>query len=263
MEPKIAAQDTSFGSWLKQRRISLDLTRKSLSECVGCSPKTIEKIESGERRPSRQIVQLLLGCLQVPEEQHEALLSRARLGHSQEGREPAYSFPEGSQPDTSKVPNNLPAPLTSFVGRTEALEATSKLLRSPAIRLVTLTGPPGIGKTRLSLQSATSLLRDFRDGVYFVPLAAVRDSGLVGSTIARELGVRESAGRTLVDAMKSYLRDKQLLLVLDNFEQVVEAAPLVTELLAATPNLKIIATSREALHLYGEHNYPVPPLAVP
>src|SRR5688572_4333073 len=132
MAPMIIAPAASFASWLKKRRTSLDLTRKSLAECVGCSPKTIEKIESGERRPSRQIVHLLLSCLDVPSEEHEALLSRARMGHSPEGRETAYS----ASTDASTRLNNLPAPLTSFVGRTESLETVTTLLRKPVIRLV-------------------------------------------------------------------------------------------------------------------------------
>ena len=268
MEPTTIAPNVSFASWLKHRRNSLDLTRKGLADCVGCSPKTIEKIESGDRRPSRQIVQLLLECLQVPQEDHEALLSRARVVSSQdEGSDgdivADFTTYGGLPPKSPDRPNNLPAPLTSFVGRAEALEAVQALLQKAEIRLVTLTGPPGIGKTRLSLRIGTSLLRHFKDGVFFVPLAAVRDTKLVGSAIAREFGLRESAGRTLVDVLKVYLREKHLLLILDNFEQVVEASPIVTQLLAAAPNLKIIATSREALHLYGEHNYAVQPLDVP
>ncbi|HKP53612.1 MAG TPA: tetratricopeptide repeat protein [Chloroflexia bacterium] len=256
------SSQTSFGQWLKQRRKMLDLTQKGLAECVGCSAKTIEKIEAGERRPSRQIGELLLRCLQVPDEEWPDLLLQARTDSAADGR-PASTPSIHTIARPSTAPNNLPAPLTSFIGRSGVLDEIRALLRNPSVRLVTLTGPPGIGKTRLSLQLASSSLADFADGVFFVPLSAVRDTGLVVSSIAVELGVRESGGRTLVEALKAYLKEKEMLLVLDNFEQVVEAAPLVTELLSAAPRLKVLVTSREALHLYGEHNYAVPPLEVP
>jgi predicted ATPase len=131
------------------------------------------------------------------------------------------------------------------------------------VRLLTLTGPGGTGKTRLGLQVAADLLEDFESGVFFVPLEALRDPTLVASSIARTLGLQDRAGQVLLDSLRESLQDKQMLLVLDNFEQVVAAAPLVAELLAACPRLKCLVTSRVVLRLRGEHEFPVPPLDLP
>jgi predicted ATPase len=130
------------------------------------------------------------------------------------------------------------------------------------VRLLTLTGPGGTGKTRLALQAAADLLDEFEDGVFFVALATLTNPTLVASTVAQVLGVRESGDQPLIEGVKDYLKDKLLLLVLDNFEQVLEAAPLAGELLSA-PRLKVLATSRIPLAVYGEHEYAVPPLSVP
>ncbi len=130
-------------------------------------------------------------------------------------------------------------------------------------RLVTLTGPGGSGKTRLALQVATELIDQFQDGVFFVALAPITDPGLVASTIAQSIGISETAGRSIMDSLKDYLQGKSLLLVLDNFEQVISAAPLVAELLKSGSGLKILVTSREALRISGEREYFVPPLALP
>jgi predicted ATPase len=129
--------------------------------------------------------------------------------------------------------------------------------------LLTLTGPGGTGKTRLALQLAADFLEEFEDGVFFVALATITDPKLVSSTIAGPLGVKESAEQPLTEGLKGYLREKDLLLVLDNFEQVLEGASVVGELVAACPKLKVLATSRIPLRLYGEQEYPVPPLALP
>ncbi|MGH2534100.1 MAG: ATP-binding protein [Thermomicrobiales bacterium] len=156
----------------------------------------------------------------------------------------------------------LPAPLTPLVGREEEIARVAALVRDPAVRPLTLTGPGGVGKTRLALQVAADVAEEFADGVAFVELAAVRDSELVAPTIAQTLGVR-SAGRHPIDALKTALHDQELLLVLDNFEQVIEAGPQVTELLAACPRLTVIVTSRSLLHLAGERRFAVPPLGLP
>jgi predicted ATPase/class 3 adenylate cyclase len=163
-------------------------------------------------------------------------------------------------------PNNLPSRLISFVGRERETIEVKRLLG--AARLLTLTGPGGSGKTSLALRVASELLdsehgEGFANGVFFVALATISDTGLVVSTIAHTLGVREAAGRPLLDNLKDALREKQLLLVLDNFEQLLPAASLVHDLLATSPRLKFLVTSRAVLHLSGEKDYPVPPLALP
>jgi predicted ATPase/serine/threonine protein kinase len=159
--------------------------------------------------------------------------------------------------------HNLPAQLTSLIGRAQEIQAVCALLRQPEVRLVTLTGTGGVGKTRLGLQVATDLLDDFPDGVCFVPLAPTRDPDLVVATIAQTLGIQEAGGQSFSDLLHAYLQDKQLLLLLDNFEQVATAAPRLSDLLAVCPHLKILVTSRAVLHIRPEHEFPVPPLALP
>ncbi|HLU10634.1 MAG TPA: LuxR C-terminal-related transcriptional regulator [Oceanobacillus sp.] len=161
------------------------------------------------------------------------------------------------------TPSNLPAPTTSLVGREQEIAAVYQLLLRDDVRLLTLVGTAGIGKTRLSIEAAAMLLGDFPDGVYFVSLAPLSAPSLVANAIAQTLDVQETGGQNIEEMLKSYLREKRLLLVLDNFEHLLPAAPLVSELLKATPNLKVLATSREALRVYGEQEYPVPPLSQP
>ncbi|HET9591207.1 MAG TPA: tetratricopeptide repeat protein [Anaerolineales bacterium] len=160
-----------------------------------------------------------------------------------------------------RAPNNLPVLLTSFIGRSSEIADIKQLLSDG--RLLTLTGPGGSGKTRLALQVASELVDDFHDGVFFAALAPVTDPGLVASTIAQTLGVTETAGQPIVETLKDYLQSRTLLLLLDNFEQVIDSAPLAAQLLAACGQLKILVTSREALRIRGERIYPVPPLALP
>jgi predicted ATPase/class 3 adenylate cyclase len=160
-------------------------------------------------------------------------------------------------------PNNLPAQPNPLLGREQEAAAASALLRTDGVRLVTLIGPGGTGKTRLGLQVAADLIDDFENGVFLVDLAPITDPNLVLSTIAQALGVRETGGTPLEDSLKAFLSEKQLLLLLDNFEQVLEAAPVVAGLLAAAPRLKVLVTSRAVLNLRGEHEFPVPPLGLP
>lgn len=159
------------------------------------------------------------------------------------------------------LPNNLPLQLTSFIGREREMREVKELLGGT--RLLTLTGPGGSGKTRLSLQVAAESIEEFRDGVFFVTLAPITEPGLVISTIAQTLGIAESGGRSVLESVKDYVHSRQMLLLFDNFEQVVSAAPLVVELLGASSQVKILVTSREGLRVRGEREYPVPPLALP
>src|SRR5215469_2902442 len=159
--------------------------------------------------------------------------------------------------------HTLPVQLTSFIGREKEVALLAQLLRRDDVRLLTLTGPGGIGKTRLGLQVAAELSEQFADGVCFVNLAPIGDPALVLPTIAQTLGVQESAMRSVLDILQAVLLEKQLLLVLDNFEQVVGAAVEVRALLAGCPLLTVLVTSRAALHLSGEHQFPVTPLVLP
>jgi predicted ATPase/class 3 adenylate cyclase len=158
-------------------------------------------------------------------------------------------------------PNNLPVQLTSFVGRRRELEEVEEGLRHS--RLLTLTGPGGTGKTRLALQAATELLAESKDGAFFVALAPITDPALVLPTVAQALGLREASDRPSIEGVIDHLRDKDLLLVLDNFEQVLEAAGEIGQLLTAAEKVRVLATSREPLGLHGEREYPVPPLGLP
>src|SRR6266436_5600768 len=163
-------------------------------------------------------------------------------------------------------PTNLPVLRTGFVGREKEVAAAKELLLRQDVRLVTVTGPGGIGKTRLAVEVAGGLIEMFPGGIHFVPLSPLSDPGLIASVIVQTLGIREAGGQSPLEILKKNLQDSlraPMLFLLDNFEHLIQAAPTVAELLAAAPNLKILVTSRAALHVYGEHEFPVPPLALP
>ena len=168
------------------------------------------------------------------------------------------------QAETSST--NLPVQRTGFVGREKEVAAAKELLLRQEVRLLTVTGPGGIGKTRLATQVASGLVEHFPGGTHFVPLSSLNDPDLVASVIVQALGIREAGGQSPLEILKRNLQDSlraPVLLLLDNFEHLVQAVPTVVEILAAGPNLKILVTSRAPLHLYGEHEFPLPPLTLP
>ncbi|MCA9918360.1 MAG: tetratricopeptide repeat protein [Anaerolineales bacterium] len=247
------------------------MSRAELAQRVHCSASAIRRLEMGDFRPSTQLASLLADVLGVAAADQESFVLFAR-GVGQEPPPPDVYSPAVSAALVSPepIPDNLPAALTSFVGRKQEVTAVSDLLLSPGVRLLTLTGPPGTGKTRLSLAVAGQLAGNdtFPHGTFFVPLAPIFDPDLVVPTIAQTLGVAEPRGAaehlpSLQQALLKQLRTRRLLLVLDNFEQVMGAATLVGELLAAAPGVKVLVTSREVLRVYGEHEFPVPPLPLP
>jgi len=165
--------------------------------------------------------------------------------------------------DLDRQPSPLPASLTPLIGRSAEVEEACAFLSGVDVRLLTLTGPGGVGKTRLALRAASAMGGEFAGGVWFVPLAQVGDPELVARAILQTLGLGEADDLLPAARLSLYVRDQSLLLILDNFEQVAAAAPLVGDLLASCPALKVLVTSRGALRIEGEQEYPVPPLTLP
>lgn len=244
-------EEFSFGNWLKQRRKRLDLTQEQLARQVTCAVSTIQKLESDERKPSEDFAVRLAEVIGIEPAKWPAFIEMARGTRSLSKVEPF------------RPPTNLPAPYTPFIGRKAAVKHISKKLKDVDTRLITLTGPPGIGKTRLSLQVAGEVRDSFDHGVYFVPLVSVTDLGGVIPAITQTLQLRNSGRVTTEERLYHFLKFKKILLILDNFEQVVEAAPITAELLAACPLLKLLVTSRVPLRVRAERQYPVTPLSIP
>ena len=241
-------EDLTFGQWLRRSRKRHDLTQAELARQIGCALGTIRKLEADELRPSKEIAARLAAHFAVPPDVREAFVAFAR-GQADPPTLPLAQLWQSSSATPVRAtptsrPHNLPLQPTPFIGREREVERIRQRLLQPEGRLVTLTGPGGTGKTRLSLQVAASLLDAFADGVFVVALAPVIDPSLVPATIAGTLEVRETAGKFPLESLKNALHEQHLLLVLDNFEQVVPAAAVVAELLGAAPRLKVLVTSR-------------------
>jgi predicted ATPase/DNA-binding XRE family transcriptional regulator len=234
-----------FGRWMKERRRSLDMTQAELARRVHYSSVAISKMEAGALIPSRQGAEALADALQIP--------AADRVAFAKFARGIAVTPPYFS----------LPAETTPLIGRERDVAAVLDLLGSPGVRLVNLVGPPGVGKTRLALACASRAIPAFLHGSLFVSLAAITDPARAGAGIASRLGLPPAGDQPFADVLTRYLCDKQLLLVLDNFEQITPAAPLLADLLAAAPALKMLVTSRVVLRLSGEHVYNVAPLTLP
>ena len=268
--------EIAFGTWLKQWRKEKGIGSDLLAERMGFSTVALYKIESGERRPSRQVALLLAQYLGLPDDQHELFVS-SRVTGQVNGTSPAAETTadspistvstgrSGSSPwrTARKYKTNLPHRLTYLIGRSKEVEEARNLLLLTRVRLLTLTGPPGIGKTRLAIEVASQMLDNFDDGVFLVELAAIDDPDLLLTDVARSLGLKDRATRVSKKRCSVTYGSGAFLLVLDNFEHLLDAAPALAKLMESSPWLKVLATSREALHLRGERRYAVPPLALP
>jgi predicted ATPase/DNA-binding XRE family transcriptional regulator len=257
----------SFGYWVRRRRKALDLTQAALAQQAGCAVVTIRKIEADESRPSRQLAERLAACLALAPDERDGFLKAARAELAIH-RLPLPAEPlapvERPAPSSAAPPTgNLPLPATPLIGREQEVAELATRLGQEELRLLTLTGPGGTGKTRLALQVAADMRTRFADGVWFVNLAPISDPALVASSIAHVLGLNEINNTTLLDDLTEFLSSRQLLLLLDNMEQVIAAAPLISSLLAAAPGIQILITSRKPLRISGEHEFSVTPLALP
>lgn len=279
----VGSAPVPVGQVLRALRVARGVSRDGWAAQLGYSRATVQRWEQGETIPDAMAENALLDHCQelclfrryeggalagttLTADRLRAWLAEARLAAGGTSLRPVLVVPSMRPVALSPLADSnaygaLPLPLTSFVGRERELFETAQLLR--AGRLLTLTGAGGTGKTRLALVLAEQVQADYADGARFVDLARLDDAGLVAGAIAQSLGVRETVGRPLVETLSASLRKQQLLLVLDNFEHLVTAAPLLHDLLVAAPYLTILVTSRVMLRLSGETEYALPPLPVP
>jgi predicted ATPase/transcriptional regulator with XRE-family HTH domain len=254
---------STFGQWVKYQRQALNLTQANLAQKAACSKSMINKIESGLRIPAKPLIDLLALHLKISpaDYAHFVHLAQPQLMVSPNGLpDKAMAAPDNVRPSFTQA---IPAPFTPLIGRKREVESVCSMLQEPYIRLLTLTGPGGTGKTRLALQVAAELKDKYADGVYFISLASVRDTALVLSTIVQALGLKSFRDQSDDELLMAFLHEKAALLILDNFEQALPAAKEIANLLTLTAYLKILVTSRALLRLTGEHEFPVPPLGVP
>jgi predicted ATPase/transcriptional regulator with XRE-family HTH domain len=248
------ADSPLFGDLLRQHRLAAILTQEELAERAGMSIRGISDLERGARtHPHRETVRLLADALGLTGEARSTFFQAA----------PRIVGRTASRSDQAKAPAQFPVPLTPLIGRGQERAALDALMRHDAARLVTLTGPGGVGKTRLAIAAAEQVADAFADGRYFVDLAPLHDPSLLLPHVAATLGLREPAGKAVANVVHEYLREREVLLVLDNFEHVLPAAPVVAELLAAAPRVQVLATSRAPLRVRGEREYPVPVMRLP
>ncbi len=240
----------SFGRLLRQARTAAALSQEELAERAGLSARGISDLERGlHRAPRLETVRMLAGALGLDDASRAALLAAAR--------------PEPAGTVARTHTSSLPVPPTRLVGREREVATLTVLLRQDAVRLLTLTGPGGSGKTRLAIAVAGNVSDAYPDGTVFVDLAPLADPALILATIAQAVGLRAPGAADLTEAMRAFLIGKKVLLVLDNFEHLLDGAPAIAELLSALPALTVLTTSREPLRLRGEREFQVLPLAVP
>ena len=252
----------SFAWRLRELRTAAGLTQEELAVRARLSPNAVGALERGQRRhPYPHTVRALADALGLGEEDRASLLAAVpgRTGATRQAAE----TPQASVPPRASTA--LPYPATSLVGRGRELGEVEELLARPGVRLLTLTGTGGVGKTRLAVEAARASLASglFPDGLAFVGLASVEDPALVAPAVLGALGAAVPEGLAPYEALAEHLRDKKFLLVLDNLEHLLEAAPELAGLVAACPGLTVLVTSRAPLRVRGEIEYPVPPLALP